>query len=115
MDVGLLDKIWMLPAIMAASFLLILFVGKRFPEKVTGGIGIVAVSVCFVLSLFVAGQWIARVNHPPEGAEKRAAELACGVTPAENAAEQRNQEQRGEEGKEPIPPGQQPRSEDEQG
>ena len=37
--------------------------------------------VCFVMSLFVAGQWIARVNHPPTGAELAKQELACGATP----------------------------------
>ena len=36
---------------MAASFVLILFFGKRLPERRTSGIGIAAVGICFVLSL----------------------------------------------------------------
>jgi NADH-quinone oxidoreductase subunit L len=79
----LLDKVWLFPAIMAASFLLILFVGKRLPEKATAGIGIAAVSICFALSLLTGAQWINRVNHPPEGAAMAAAEQACGVGGAE--------------------------------
>src|SRR5690606_17168674 len=55
---------WILPAIPAASFLLILAFGKRMPR---GGseIGIAAVGAAFVLSLFVGGAWIDRVNNPP--------------------------------------------------
>ncbi|MCU0312200.1 MAG: NADH-quinone oxidoreductase subunit L [Acidimicrobiales bacterium] len=66
---NLLDKVWILPAVMAASFLIILFVGKRLGTRATSGIGIGAVGICFVLSLVVAGQWIDRVNHPPEVGE----------------------------------------------
>ena len=91
----LLDKVWILPAIMAGSFLLILFLGKtvlrRFGEKATASIGIAAVGVCFLLSLVVAGQWIQRVNHPPEGAEMAAAEEAC-YGPTEEAAEEKGVE-----------------------
>src|SRR6185503_8562292 len=83
----LLDKVWLFPAIMAGSFLIILLFGKRFSERVTSSIGILAVTICFVMSLVVAGQWIARVNHPPEGAELAKQELACGATPAEATAE----------------------------
>ena len=54
MDVYLLDKVWIFPAIMAGSFLVILFFGKRFSERVTSGIGILAVTICFLLSLVVA-------------------------------------------------------------
>ncbi len=77
----LLDKVWLFPAIMAGSFLIILFFGKRFSERVTSSIGIIAVLACFVMSLVVAGQWIQRVNHPPTGAESAAAQEACGVKP----------------------------------
>src|SRR3954453_3299455 len=82
-SIYLLDKVWIFPAIMAASFLLILFVGKRLPEKATAAIGISAVSICFALSLVTGAQWINRVNHPPEGAAMTAAEQACGVGGAE--------------------------------
>ncbi len=79
---NLLDKVWIVPAIMAASFLLILFFGKRAGTKATAGLGIAAVSVCLVFSVVVAGQWINRVNHPPTG-EKLAEDIrqANGLTP----------------------------------
>ena len=76
----LLDKVWIIPAIMVGSFLLILFFGKKLPEKGTSAIGIFAISLCFLFSLGVAAQWIARVDHPPTGAEMVAAESACGVS-----------------------------------
>ena len=77
----LLDKVWILPAIMALSFVLILAVGKRLGTRVTSGIGITAVAICFLLSLVVAGQWIDRVNHPPEmgGETTGAVETAPGA------------------------------------
>lgn len=83
----LLDKVWIFPAIMTGSFLIILFFGKRFSERLTSAIGIIAVTICFVMSLVVAGQWIARVNHPPTGAELAAQEAECGATPTEAHAE----------------------------
>lgn len=60
-----LENAWVIPLIMAGSFVVILSVGKRLPERVTSGIGIFAVGLCFVLSLGVAAQWINRVNNPP--------------------------------------------------
>jgi NADH-quinone oxidoreductase subunit L len=78
----LLDKVWLFPAIMAASFVVILLVGKRLPEKGTAAIGITAICACFVLSLLVGAQWISRVSHPPTGAEMTAAAQACGVSGA---------------------------------
>ena len=61
-----LENAWVIPAIMAGSFVVILFFGKRFSERVTSGIGIAAVGACLVLSLGVSAQWVQRVNHPPE-------------------------------------------------
>jgi NADH-quinone oxidoreductase subunit L len=61
-----LENAWVIPVVMATSFVTILFVGKRFSERVTSGIGIAAVAACLVLSLGAATQWIQRVNHPPE-------------------------------------------------
>ncbi len=61
-----LTHAWIVPAVMAASFVTILFFGKRFSERITSGIGIFAVAVCLVLSFGVAVQWIQRTNHPPE-------------------------------------------------
>ncbi len=79
---NLLDKVWIVPAIMAVSFLLILFFGKKAGTRATAGIGIVAVSLCLVFSVVVAGQWINRVNHPPTGAALAAdIKAANGLTP----------------------------------
>src|SRR5688500_16680405 len=77
----LLDKVWIFPAIMAGSFLIILLLGKRFSERITSAIGIAAVGACFALSLVVGTQWIQRVNHPPTGAEMAAAQTACHASP----------------------------------
>jgi NADH-quinone oxidoreductase subunit L len=78
----LLDKVWIVPAVMTASFLLILFFGKRAGTRATAGVGIGAASICLVLSVVIAGQWIDRVNHPPTG-EKLAQDIveANGLTP----------------------------------
>ncbi len=78
----MIDKVWIIPAIMAASFLVILFFGKRWGTRATAGIGIVAVSICLMLSVIVAGNWISRVNHPPTGAALAADIVqANGLTP----------------------------------
>src|SRR5690242_18911327 len=83
-SLGLLDKVFLLPLIMVGSFVVILLFGKRFSERVTSGIGVLAVLTCFVLACIVGVQWIQRVNHPPEGAAMAAAEEACneGTHPA---------------------------------
>ena len=79
---NMIDKVWIIPALMAASFLVILFFGKRWGTKVTAGIGIASVSICLILSVVVAGNWINRVNNPPTGTAL-AAEIvqANGLTP----------------------------------
>ncbi|MFM8862040.1 MAG: NADH-quinone oxidoreductase subunit L [Acidimicrobiia bacterium] len=83
---NIIDKVWIIPALMAASFAVILFFGKRLGTKATAGIGIGAVSVCLVLSVVVAGQWINRVNHPPTGAALAADVVrANGLTPQDGA------------------------------
>jgi NADH-quinone oxidoreductase subunit L len=64
-DPFMLTHVWMIPAIMAVSFVLILLIGKRLPEKACSAIGIAAVGVCFVLSSWAGIQWIQRVNSPP--------------------------------------------------
>src|SRR6516225_1178855 len=61
----MLTHVWLIPAIMGTSFVLILLFGKRFSELITSGIGILAVGVCFVLALIAGVQWIQRVNSPP--------------------------------------------------
>jgi len=79
---NIIDKVWIIPALMAASFLVILFFGRRWGTRVTAGIGIASVSICLILSVVVAGNWINRVNNPPTGAAL-AAEIvqANGLTP----------------------------------
>jgi len=61
----MLTHAFIIPLIMAVSFLVILAVGKRLPR---GGseIGIAAVAVCFVLALASGYGWYDRTNHPPE-------------------------------------------------
>ena len=61
----MLTHVWIIPAVMATSFALILLFGRRLPERITSGIGIAAVGICFVLSLIAGVQWIQRVNSPP--------------------------------------------------
>ena len=60
----MLTHVWIVPGLMVVSFLLILFFGKRFSERVTSGIGIFFIGVCFVLSCTAAVNWIQRINHP---------------------------------------------------
>ena len=40
---NLLDKVWIVPALMASSFLIILFFGKRLGTRATAGVGIVEI------------------------------------------------------------------------
>ncbi|MHB1138597.1 MAG: NADH-quinone oxidoreductase subunit 5 family protein [Microthrixaceae bacterium] len=57
--------VWIIPALMALSFVLILFFGKRMPKK-GAEIGVVFVGIAFVLSLITAGNWISWTNDNPE-------------------------------------------------
>ena len=56
-EAGIAEKAWLIPLLPALSFLVILFFGKKLPK---GGAesGILAVGASFVLSVFVAAQWI---------------------------------------------------------
>src|SRR3954451_16262357 len=68
----MLTHVWIIPGLMAVSFVLILLLGKRFPERVTYGIGIFFIGVCFVLACVTSVNWIQRINHPvpdPSAAE----------------------------------------------
>jgi NADH-quinone oxidoreductase subunit L len=60
----MLEYAWVIPAVMAASFVLILFLGKRMPGK-GAEIGILAVGASFVLSVVTAIEWIGR-DEPRE-------------------------------------------------
>jgi NADH-quinone oxidoreductase subunit L len=57
----LLENAWIIPALMAASFVLILFFGKRLPHE-GAEIGVPAIGASFVLAVIAVGQWISRVN-----------------------------------------------------
>jgi NADH-quinone oxidoreductase subunit L len=57
----MLDSVWIVVALPALSFLVILFFGKRLP-KGGAGVGIAAVGASFVLSCITAAQWIDRVS-----------------------------------------------------
>jgi NADH-quinone oxidoreductase subunit L len=57
-----LSNAWLIPAIPAVSFFLILFLGKRLPLR-GAEIGITAVGASFVLSLVAVFQWIDRVEN----------------------------------------------------
>ena len=57
----MLDYAWIIPAIPALSFVLILFFGKKLPKH-GSEIGITALAVSFVLACVTAVQWIQHVN-----------------------------------------------------
>ncbi len=71
----ILHWVWLMPFIMAMSFVAILFFGKRLPKK-GSEIGIVAVGACFVIALLAAGSWISRVNDAQHTAPAPAAATA---------------------------------------
>jgi NADH-quinone oxidoreductase subunit L len=56
-----LTNAWIIPALPAVSFVLILLIGKRLPGK-GAGVGIAAVGVAFALSIVAAIQWIHRAE-----------------------------------------------------
>jgi NADH-quinone oxidoreductase subunit L len=62
-----LDNVWLIPLLPAASFVVILLLGKRLPRQGDPA-GILAVGASFVLSAVVAVQWIGR-EEPREAVE----------------------------------------------
>jgi NADH-quinone oxidoreductase subunit L len=54
-----LENIWLIPAVTAASFFLILFFGKRDPNK-GATIGVLALGLAFAFSTIAVVQWIGR-------------------------------------------------------
>ena len=58
----MLDYAWIIPALPAASFLLIIFFGKRMPLR-GAEIASARVGASFVLSVVAAFQWIDRVEN----------------------------------------------------
>ena len=81
----LLDDVWILPALMAGSFLVILFFGKRIGPKATIAVGTTAVAVCLGLSLLTAAGWISRVDGCEHAAEE--GEVGEGCAPAAHSSE----------------------------
>ena len=63
----MLENAWIIPLVPAASFFLILLIGKRLPHK-GSELGIAAVAIAFVLALVVNVQWFDRVENPPHEA-----------------------------------------------
>src|SRR3954447_4551727 len=56
-----LDHAWLVPAVPAASFLVILLFGKRLPRQ-GSEVGVPAIGLSFILAVGVLVQWIHRVN-----------------------------------------------------
>ena len=81
----MLTHAFLVPLIMAVSFVAILAVGKRLPR---GGaeIGIAAISLCFVLAVATGVGWVQRVNHPPE-AEHATEETAAATDEAAHSGD----------------------------
>ena len=63
-DPAILHWVFVLPLIMGLSFVAILAFGKKLPRK-GSEIGIAAVGLCFVASIFCAFAWIGHVNDAP--------------------------------------------------
>ena len=73
---SMLTSAWIIPALMALSFVLTIAFGKRTPGK-GHWFGIAFVSISFVLSLVTAGQWISRSHDHVETQQ----EALAGVNP----------------------------------
>lgn len=86
----LMTHAWILPVIMAVSFLIILLFGKKMPR---GGseVGITALLIVFVMSLMIGGSWIQHRNAEATGADAAAmahVDPACSKVAASSAGEQ---------------------------
>ena len=69
---------WLIPAIPALSFVLILFFGRHLPRK-GSELGIAAVGASFILSCVAVYQWIDRVETASGGKESGLRALGRGV------------------------------------
>ncbi len=57
-----LETAWLIPALPALSFFMILFFGKRMKYK-GAEFGIISIAIAFILAVCCAGQWINQVNN----------------------------------------------------
>ena len=73
----MLDKVWILPALMSGAFVITLFFGKRMPKK-GAEVGTAAVLLCVLLSTIAAFQWINR--SPVVSAEAVGAPVVAAAT-----------------------------------
>ena len=71
----MLDNAWIIPLIPAASFFIILAIGKRLPRK-GSEIGIAAVGIAFVLALATNVQWFSHVDDAGHESETHSEEEA---------------------------------------
>src|SRR5689334_14987299 len=74
--------VWIVPALMALSFLIILLFGKKMPKK-GAEVGIFMVSICLLFALATAWNW-ATWNHdapevPPDATEAQALATEAGA------------------------------------
>ena len=99
----MLSHVWLIPAIPALSFVLILAFGKKLPR---GGseIGIAAIALIFVLALGTGVGWIQRVNHPPVEAHATTAIAEAGHATGEGTATEAEGGAGGEEEHHVTPP-----------
>jgi NADH-quinone oxidoreductase subunit L len=85
----MLENIWLIPAVTAASFVLILFFGKREPNK-GASIGILALGLAFAFSTIAVVQWIGRAAdfEVPPAHSVESAEAEVGAGSAADAADE---------------------------
>ena len=105
----MLANVWILPALMGAAFVIILFFGKRLPQ---GGwwVGQLAITACLVLSTVAGVQWQQRekvaVTHEMEAEQPSEAgsegEAAIGLTASRGFAIQAAEEEGSEALRQPV-------------
>ncbi len=71
-----LENVWIVAAIPALSFFIILFFGKRLPFK-GAEVGIAAVGIAFLLSILTTVQWIGEVDGAKDALKDGAGEEAA--------------------------------------
>ena len=64
-----LETAWLIPALPALSFFLILFFGKKMKYK-GAEFGITAIALSLILAVCCAGQWINQVDNASKNYEK---------------------------------------------